>query len=105
MEPGSRRLPDGREVSWRSAGIEDARRTPDLPFFIAWTGEPGVHPGAQRAAHPSGVTDVARVAVAGDAGRFAAWTGDASLPVRFVDGPPGVVAVGLTTPADELVIR
>lgn len=105
VEPGLRRLPDGREVSWRSAGIEDARRTPDLPFFIAWTGEPGVHPGARRAAHPCGATDVARVQVAGDAGRFAAWTRDASLPVRFADGPPGILAVGLTTPAGELVIR
>jgi hypothetical protein len=104
VEPGSRTLPDGRVLGWRGAGIDDPRRTPDLPFFIRWTGEPDAHPGASRAPHPSGATDVAWVEIAGDADRFAAWTRDASLPVRFVDGDPGVVAVGVTTPDGELVI-
>jgi len=104
-EPGSRTLPDGREVAWRGAGIDDPQRTPDLPFFIEWTGEPDAHPGARRTPHPSGATEVAWVEMAGDAERFAAWTGGATLPVRFVGGDPGVVAVGLSTPEGELVIR
>lgn len=105
VEPGSRTLPDGREVAWRGAGIDDRRRTPDLPFFIAWTGQRDVHPGAHRAVHRSGATDVAWVEVSGDAERFHAWTGDAPLPVRFVDGADGIVAVGVRTPDGELVIR
>ena len=105
VEEGSRTLPDGRIVSWKGAGIDDPRRTPDLPFFIGWTGEPGAHPGARRAPHPSGATDVAWVEIAGEAERFEAWTGDATLPVRFVDGDPGVAAVGVSTPDGELVIR
>jgi glyoxalase-like protein len=105
VEPGSRTLPDGREVAWRGAGIDDPRRTPDRPFFIAWTGEPDLHPGARRAPHPSGATDIAWVEVAGDADGFRVWTGDAGLPVRFVDGAEGVVAVALHTPDGELVIR
>jgi hypothetical protein len=55
--------------------------------------------------HRSGADNIAWVQIAGDADRFAAWTSDASLPVRFVDGEPGVVAVGLSTPDSELVIR
>jgi hypothetical protein len=105
LEPGSRTLPDGREVAWRGAGIDDPRRTPDLPFFITWTGEPEAHPGARRPAHPSGATDIAWVEVAGDPDRFAAWTGGAAVPVRFVEGEPGVVAVALRTSGGEMVIR
>jgi hypothetical protein len=105
LEPGSRSLPDGGVVAWRGAGIDDPRRTPDLPFFIGWSGEPDAHPGARRAAHGSGATGIAWVEVAGDPERFAAWTGDEPLPVRFVDADPGVVAVSLSTPGGELVIR
>jgi hypothetical protein len=105
LEPGSRTLPDGRVVAWRGAGIDDPRRTPDLPFFIEWTGESDAHPGGRAAGHPSGATDVAWVEIAGDADLFAAWTGEADLPVRFAAGDRGVVAVGLTSPAGELVLR
>lgn len=105
LATGSRMLPDGHVVAWRSAGIDDARRSPELPFFIEWAGEPDAHPGAAPAAHPSGATDIAWVEVAADADRFAAWTGDGDLPVRVVDGERGVAAVGLETPAGELVIR
>jgi hypothetical protein len=105
LEPGARTLPDGRQVTWRGAGIDDPRRTPELPFFISWTGDPATHPGGGRPLHPSGATDIAWVEIAGDAERFASWTGDASLPVWFVDGEPGLAAVALRTPGGELVIR
>jgi glyoxalase-like protein len=104
-ERGSRTLPDGRAVAWRGAGIDDARRTPDLPFFIEWAGDPEAHPGARAVEHPSGASGIAWIEIAGDPVRFASWTGDDELPVRFVDGAPGVVAVALSTPAGEVVIR
>ncbi len=44
VRPGARTLPDGRTIRWRGAGLEDPRRTPDLPFFIAW-GSNDLHPG------------------------------------------------------------
>ncbi len=105
VTPGSRVRPDGREVAWRGAGIDDERRTPDLPFFISWDGPAGVHPGAVAPEHPSGASDVAWVEIAGDAERFAAWTDGAPLPVRFVGGDGGVTSVALVTPAGDLVVR
>jgi glyoxalase-like protein len=105
LDPGSRTLPDGRVVAWRGAGIDDPGRTPDLPFFIEWTGAADTHPGARAGVHRSHATDVAWIEIAGDARRFAAWTDAASLPVRFTHGHPGIVSVGLTTPSGELVVR
>ena len=96
---------DARTIKRKAGRIDDQGRTPDLPFFIGWTGEPDTHPGARRAAHPSGATDIAWVEIAGAAERFAAWTSDGSVPVRFVDGDAGVVAVALRIPGGELVIR
>jgi hypothetical protein len=102
---GSRVRPDGREVAWRGAGIDDERRTLDLPFFITWEGPADAHRGAVAPEHPSGARDVAWVEIAGDVDRFAAWTDGASLPMRFVAGDPGIAGVALTTPAGDLVVR
>jgi glyoxalase-like protein len=70
-------------------GVEEAMREPFLPFFIAR--DPGVR-------IPAPVVDAGGIAwleVSGDAARLAAWLGGAELPVRVVDGPPGVRAVGV----------
>lgn len=105
VRSGSRTLPDGRVVAWRSAGIDDPRRGSDLPFFIAWEGPDNLHPGATAAEHPSGANAIAWVEVAEDPERFAAWTDGAALPIRFVDGDRGIRAVGLATPNGEVVVR
>jgi catechol 2,3-dioxygenase-like lactoylglutathione lyase family enzyme len=105
VTPGSRVRPDGREVTWRGAGIDDVRRTVDLPFFITWEGPADVHPGAVAAEHPSGARDVAWVEIAGDPERFGAWTQEASLPVRFVEDDRGITGVALATPGGDLVVR
>lgn len=103
IEAGSRTRPDGSEVRWRGAGIEDPRRTRDLPFFIAWE-TPDTHPGTTPVSHPSGASAIRSVEIAGDDRRFAAWTGGADLPVRIVGGAPGVRAVVLETEGGELRI-
>lgn len=106
VEAGSRVRPDGRTVAWRGAGIEDPRRTPDLPFFIGWEVPAELHPGAGGLAHRSSASGIAWVEIAGDRGAFEAWTDGADLPVRFVrDEPAGIRAVGLATPSGELVLR
>ena len=106
VEAGSRTRPDGAMVSWRGAGIEDERRTPDLPFFIAWDGPLALYPGATPVDHVSGASGISWVEVVGDEDRFVAWTDHADLPVRFRTGSPvGLGAVALRTPLGELILR
>jgi hypothetical protein len=105
VDPGSRERPDGVVLAWRGAGIDDARRTPDLPFFIAWDVPPALHPAAAPLDQPGGADAIAWVEIAGDPTTFAAWTGEAELPIRSVTGDrPGIVRVGLHTSADELAL-
>jgi hypothetical protein len=76
-------------LSARLAGVAEAMTTPTLPFFISR--DVGVaDPGA--GADAGGI---AWVEVAGAAAELDAWLGGAELPVRVVDGPPAVRAVGL----------
>src|SRR3954453_5289291 len=105
--PGARIAHAARRARGRLARRRHRRPAPDArpPFFIEWTGAPDVHPGSLAEGHPSAATDIAWVEIASDADRFADWTGDAVLPVRFVAGEARVVAVAVTTPAGELVIR
>ena len=106
VEPGSRERPDGTVLAWRGAGIDDPRRTPDLPFFIAWDVPAELHPGATPVEHPCGATAIARVEIGGDLETFAAWTGGVDLPVRHVEGgAPGIHRVSLSTPTGELQLR
>jgi catechol 2,3-dioxygenase-like lactoylglutathione lyase family enzyme len=104
VEAGARTKPDGTEVRWRGAGIEDPRRTIDLPFFIAWE-TPDTHPGRMPVLHPAGDLAIASIEIAGDGAGFAAWTGGAPLPVRFVAGAPGVRAVELDAPDGPIRIE
>lgn len=98
VSAGSRTLPDGTDVAWRSAGIEDPRRSAALPFFIRWDGPADAHPSAMPAEHPSGATGIALVEVAGDPAAFRAWTGGAALPVAVSEGTAAIAAVTLVTP-------
>lgn len=96
VHPGGRTRPDGVEVRWRGAGIEDRGDDLWLPFFIAWDVPPSLHPGATPAEHRVDARGIAWVEVAGDADRLAAWLGGADVPIRVVPGDaPGVRAVAL----------
>jgi Glyoxalase-like domain len=75
----------------RLAGVAEAMGEPFLPFFIAR--DPGV--ADPSAGGGAGAGGIAWLEVAGDAERLSAWLGGAALPVRVVDGPPGVRAVGV----------
>jgi hypothetical protein len=95
VEPVAARL--GTEVSTiaRSGltasltGVAEAMREPTLPFFIAR--DAGVADPAGRA----GTGGIAWLEVSGDAERLRRWLGGADLPVRVVDGPAGVLAMGV----------
>src|SRR5262249_18531917 len=58
---GERARPDGRILRWRSAGVDDPSRSPELPFFIAWEGPDATHPGRTPVEHPSRVDGIARI--------------------------------------------
>lgn len=67
-------------------GVGEALGQPCLPFFIQ-------RAAARFASEIEPVIDW--IEVAGDAERLRGWLGDAELPVRVVDGPPGVRAVAI----------
>src|SRR5262245_33697906 len=64
------------------AGVDEAMREPYLPFFIERKGDRG----------PSRLD---WLEVGGDAERLREWLDGADLPIRAVDGPPRVLAVGV----------
>ena len=99
--PGSIELPNGSTRSWRLVGVAAAMAEPWLPFFISYdqARDPLAAPAAAVPDH------LAWVEVAGDAARLRDWVGTPSLPVRVVEGVPGLRAVGLARGASEIVIR
>ena len=77
-------------LSARLTGLTEAMHEPFLPFFISR--DPGVpDPGINGEA--GGIT---WIEVAGDAARLEQWLDFSPLPVRVVDGPPAVRAVGIS---------
>jgi hypothetical protein len=107
IQPGSRTRPDGTEVRWRGAGIEERVDELWLPFFIEWDTTSGLHPGAAPADHRVPVTGIARAEVGGDEARLAEWLGGREAPIRVLPGAePGVRAVAISV-ADggEIVLR
>ena len=64
------------------AGVDEAMREPNLPFFIERKGDRG----------PSRID---WIEVGGDAEKLRTWLDGAELPVRAVDGPPRVLAVSV----------
>jgi catechol 2,3-dioxygenase-like lactoylglutathione lyase family enzyme len=106
VEAGSRMRPDGVEVRWRGAGIDDPARPSWLPFFIAWDVAPELHPARAMAAHAVTPLGIVGVEVGGSPGAMRDWLDGAKLPIHVWEdgGAPGVrnVAVGL---ADGRILR
>lgn len=76
-------------LSARLTGFAEAMHEPFLPFFISR--DPGVpDPGIDGDAG-----GIRWIEVAGDAARLERWLDFSRLPVRVVDGPHGVRAVGI----------
>lgn len=103
VEAGARTRPDGAELRWRGAGLDDDSRDAWLPFFIAWDVPAELHPGRTPIQHDADVTGIASIEIAGDGSRLRDWLGPRgdSLPFRLVDGDPGVRAVELSTGGGE----
>ena len=102
---GSRMRPDGEVVRWRMAGLEDPRRDPWMPFFLTWDIPVDLHPGRARAGHGVRAEGIAWVETAGDAERLRDWLGGEELPIRVIEGEPGLRRVGVATSDREIVIE
>jgi Glyoxalase-like domain len=102
---GSRTRPDGQTVRWRMAGLDDPRREPWMPFFLTWDVPDELHPGRARAGHGVRAGGIAWVEVGGDAERLRGWLGGEELPIRVIEGEPGLRRVGVATSGREIVIE
>jgi hypothetical protein len=89
---GTSLLRIGRQgLSADLTGVPESLREPFLPFFIAR--DHGIRDPGEGAELPG----ISWIEVAGDPARLDTWLAGASaeLPVRVVDGPPAVLAVGI----------
>lgn len=92
---GSRPGADGRPLTWKLAGVEQARHSPFLPFFIEW-GRDTPLPGEAAVTHEAGSCVLSEMTVAGDAVAIRDWLGqDLPQVVTVVPGTDGVVAIQL----------
>ena len=99
---GNRHRPDGTELLWKQVGVNGLISDPQLPFFVEWISDPGLHPsgGAE------GGWSLACLEIAGDPQRVSEWLGETveapleDIKVEWVapNGTPGIVAVQLQTP-------
>ena len=98
VEAGVRTRPDGVELRWRGAGIDDGARDSWLPFFIAWDVPAELHPGRTATRHEVDVAGIASVEIAGDPARLREWLGPEGdgLPFDVSDGYPQIRAVDLS---------
>jgi len=105
VEARRRTRPDGRELTWRAAGLDLALEDATTPFFMQWD-EPDCYPGATPAVHRNGARGVAAVTVIpNDPAQFAQWIDGADAPVRIRDGAaPRLLNVEIDTPKGRLVI-
>lgn len=101
---GSRTKPDGTILRWRGAGLDDPRRQPSMPFFLAWDVPAELHPGRARAGHGVRAQGIAWVEVGGDAGRLHWWLGGEKLPIRVTDGELGIRRIAVATSDAEIEI-
>ena len=103
VSPGSRAGRDGRILSWRLAGVDQAAAEPSLPFFVEWgAGTP--LPGRTPVSHPAGPVRLTRLELSGDRARVSAWLGAVSLPLTVYEGEPAVTAVALEADSGEVIL-
>ena len=99
---GNRHRPDGTELLWKQLGVKGLQADPQLPFFIEWDVDPGLHPSTGA----TGKVSLECLEIAGDPARVSEWLGqsvDAPLEdvkVEWVapNGTPGIVAAQVPDP-------
>jgi hypothetical protein len=103
-EARSRRRPDGTLLTWRAAGLDLALVEGWLPFFMQWD-NPAHYPGALPVAHPARPQGIAWLSLTPrDPDQLRRWLGEATPPLRLLDGPPGLHQLCLQTATDPLIL-
>ena len=106
VEAGSIVNDDGSTGSWRFVEEPDDF---SLPFFIAYDADPGARRNRWQSrveeAGNGGFGGFTFVEVGGDRGQVETLVGTSALPIRFVEGRPGLRAVGIAGPDGEIVLR
>jgi catechol 2,3-dioxygenase-like lactoylglutathione lyase family enzyme len=101
--PGFRAYSGGQKVTWHSAGME-AFAAEGLPYFFAWDDQK-YRLGPTRPQHRIEPRGIAWVEMGGNPERIHEWIGGADLPLRVIDGKPGLHTVGIETVNGEVVLR
>lgn len=101
----SRIRPDGTELRWKLAGLEQTLADPSLPFFIQWHAAPSEQPGAMPVDHRVEARGIEWVEIACDEQTLRDRVGDASLDVRAVEGTGGVRRVGIAGSEGTFVLE
>ena len=103
VSAGSRVTPDGGQLSWRTAGMDQAIAEPALPFFIEWA--PGTKlPGEADIRHPAGKARISRLVLHADPNRLAEWLGTHQLPIDVRPGTSAVKEIHISSDSGEIVI-
>ena len=103
IHEGSRAKPDGEQLRWRSAGVDQAAAEPSLPFFIEW--EPQTQlPGQAAIRHRAGTASVDKLVLHADPGRLAGWLGDHQLPIVVHTGMLGLTTIYISSDAGEIIL-
>jgi Glyoxalase-like domain len=98
-----RTRPDGIKLEWRLAAL-DAALSEGLPFFIQWVVDDVDHPGRALVEHRSAAVGIDWVELGGDKDRLASWLGQHELPLRHVEGAPGLHRVAVAIANGESIV-
>lgn len=99
-----RQRPDGTMLSWQAAGLSLSLTEGWLPFFMQWD-NPAHYPGSLPIRHAVQPQSVAWLEITpGDALWLERWIGAAQVPLRLVEGAPGIHRVGIFTSGGILTL-
>jgi hypothetical protein len=100
-----RNMDGGKRVLFRLTGVAGMLSIATLPWFVETTEGRELRLGDRAARHRATPRGISWVEFGGDASAIAARLGDETLPVRCVDGRPGVQAIGIACDGGEQVMR
>jgi len=101
--PLKRALPDGGHVTYTVAGLQQAMEQPPLPFFVQWLSKED-RPDQTFVDHEVDPTGFLWLELACDKRRLSGWLDDHPFPLQYIDGHPGISAVGIAVHEGEPII-